>query len=119
VYSPTQWRDHIVEFFNRFRKTDNADGTFDLERVEGDVYQDGTPVSATNLQKMDDEIARSSGLVDEHTLKIFDLDNRLSLIEQSYPDGFTNNLFTDDLITIDSIKLSKGYYNVAQTRIEV
>lgn len=118
-YFATIWRDHIVQFASRFRQTNNGDGTVDLERVTGDVFQEGTPVSATNLQKMDTELERVSNMTDAQQTTINDLQNRLSLIEASYPDGFTNNLFTDDLLDIDSIVLSKGYYNAAQTRLEV
>jgi len=47
------------------------------------------------------------------------LRNRITLIESTFPDNFKNNLFTEDFATLDDITLTKGYYNQAQTRLEV
>jgi len=54
----------------------------------------------------------------EINTKFSSLENRVSLIESTFPDDFKHNLFTEDLATIDAIELTKGYYNQAQTRLE-
>ena len=45
--------------------------------------------------------------------------NEINLIKATFPDSFTHNLFTEDLVTLDAIVLSRGYYNEALTRLEV
>ncbi len=119
MYTKTNWQDRIVEFPKRFAIIDNGDGTVTLERVEGQVLQAGTPVSATNLQKMEDEIARLSGLVDQHQLDISNLKTRMNTMESVLPENFLYNKFDDDLSSISSIRVIRGYYNEAQSRLEV
>lgn len=46
------WKDHTVEFPNRYTKTE-ADGYLTLEKAPGTVKQQGTPQNATNFNTMD------------------------------------------------------------------
>lgn len=46
------WKDHVVEFPNRFTK-DEANGYVTLQKAPGKVKQQGTPQSATNFDIMD------------------------------------------------------------------
>ncbi|QQE75731.1 phage tail protein [Brevibacillus composti] len=55
----------------------------------------------------------------EFDAAISSLRNEVQLIKSTFPDSFTNNLFTEDLVTIDAIVLTHGYYNEAQSRLEV
>ncbi|MDR7318926.1 phage tail protein [Brevibacillus nitrificans] len=55
----------------------------------------------------------------EFDSQIASLRNEVQLIKSTFPDSFTRNLFTEDLSTINDIDLSRGYYNEAQTRLEV
>jgi hypothetical protein len=55
----------------------------------------------------------------EFESEIAHLRNRITLIESTFADSFTNNLFTEDLATLDAIELTSGYYNEALTRLEV
>lgn len=52
-YPLTNWKDHISEYPNRYKETDNGDGTITLEKNEGAVVQEGTTVGATNLNKQE------------------------------------------------------------------
>lgn len=47
------------------------------------------------------------------------LQNQIDLIKATFPDSFNHNLFTENLETLDAIVLSDGYYNSAQSRLEV
>ncbi len=49
MYRATEWKDHVTEFPNRRKLTNNEDGTVDVEKAQGAVIQQGTPQSATNL----------------------------------------------------------------------
>ena len=47
------WKDHVVEFPNRFQETDLGDGRVQLDKDPGTVIQQGTPQSASNFNAMD------------------------------------------------------------------
>lgn len=51
-----EWVDHKVEFPNRYRLSYNPDGTANLIPYKGEIIQQGTPVNAENLNKMENRI---------------------------------------------------------------
>lgn len=57
TYTKTNWQDHIVEYPNRYRQVQNPDGSITLAKDPGNVVQQGTPLSATNLNKIEQGIA--------------------------------------------------------------
>lgn len=56
-YSPTNWKDRIVERPRTFQVQNNPDGTMTLIPAPGTVVQEGTPVNATNLNKLEQGLA--------------------------------------------------------------
>lgn len=55
-YEPTVWQDRIVERPRTFTVTNNPDGTITLTPSPGIVVQEGTPVNAASLNKMEQGI---------------------------------------------------------------
>ncbi len=55
-YNVTDWKDHVTEYENRYTETQNSDGTITHTKVEGEVIQQGTPLSATYLNKIEEGI---------------------------------------------------------------
>jgi hypothetical protein len=53
TYTKTDWKDHIIEFPNRYTQTAGANGTIVLTKSEGNIVQAGTPVSASNLNNQE------------------------------------------------------------------
>lgn len=53
MFIPTQWVDEVVEFPNRYKETNNPDGTIDHVPAPGQTIKDGTPQSATNFNHME------------------------------------------------------------------
>ena len=50
MYSVRKWVDRVTQFVNRFKETNNSDGSVTHERVDGEVLAVGTaPVSYTHL----------------------------------------------------------------------
>lgn len=70
AYTPTEWKDHIVEYPNRFRVVDNGDGTVNILDEHGNVIQQGTPVDASRLNKMEKGIKEAHDLIDAHLNEI-------------------------------------------------
>ena len=53
AYERTVWRDHIVARPRTYTMVQNEDGTVTLTPAYGAVSQQGTPVNAANLNKLE------------------------------------------------------------------
>jgi hypothetical protein len=62
MYSWTYWLDHVTQYENRYKETNNTDGTVTHTPEEGEVLQQGTPQNATNFNKMEDGISNAGEL---------------------------------------------------------
>lgn len=71
------WKDHVVEFPNRFTK-DEAGGFLILERAPGTVRQQGTPQSATNFNTMDLAALEAMLMASENTRNLIHMEDVLS-----------------------------------------
>ncbi len=52
-YQVTDWKDHVTEYENRYRETANPDGSITHTKEEGEIIQQGTPLSATYFLNME------------------------------------------------------------------
>lgn len=52
-YQPTNWKDRVVEKPRTFDVTNNPDGSITLVPKPGVVVQEGTPVNAANMNKIE------------------------------------------------------------------
>ena len=52
-YEPIGWKDHIVQKPRTYTPIHNEDGTITLIPAEGEVWQQGTPISAEHLNHME------------------------------------------------------------------
>jgi hypothetical protein len=50
------WKDHVTQYSNRYKETQNADGTVTHESVEGEVIQAGTPQNAKNFNDLEERV---------------------------------------------------------------
>lgn len=55
-YVKTVWKDRLVEKPMTFKVSSNLDGTVTLERVEGNVTEEGTSINAANMNKIENAI---------------------------------------------------------------
>ena len=53
AYEPTIWKDRVVEKPRTFNIINNPDGTVTLVPAPGVVVEEGTPVNAANLNKLE------------------------------------------------------------------
>lgn len=56
MYNQTEWQDRVTEFENRYRETQNPDGTFTHTPVDGEIIQVGTPQNQTNFNNIENGI---------------------------------------------------------------
>ncbi len=59
TYNPTTWQDRVVQNPNTYTETTNADGTITLTPAPGTVTQQGTPLSAANLNNLETQYQES------------------------------------------------------------
>lgn len=63
-YEKTIWKDRVVEKPNTYRSVANSDGTITLYPITGQVIEKGTPVSAANLNKIENGIVELNEKLD-------------------------------------------------------
>ncbi|MEC0211830.1 pyocin knob domain-containing protein [Paenibacillus ehimensis] len=59
AYNPTTWVDRLVDKPNRFRITDNGDGTVSITPEPGTITAGGTPFNAANMNHIEQGIVGS------------------------------------------------------------
>lgn len=65
AYKKTLWKDRVVEKPNTYRSVENPDGTITLYPITGQVIEKGTPVSAANLNKIENGIVELNEQLDK------------------------------------------------------
>lgn len=61
------WQDRIVERPRTFKLQNNSDGTVTLIPAPGTIVQEGTPVNATNLNGIEEDILNAAQITDSAT----------------------------------------------------
>lgn len=64
AYEKTLWKDRVVEKPNTYRTVENPDGTITLYPITGQVIEKGTPISASNLNKIENGIVEINEQLD-------------------------------------------------------
>lgn len=64
AYKQTDWLDHVVQYPKRITLVDNGDGTWTMEPSPGEIVQQGTQMSATNFNNMEEGIGAASMMAD-------------------------------------------------------
>lgn len=70
MYKKTEWKDHIVEYPERFIISANQDETSTITKAQGQIMQDGTPVNAENLNKIEQGIFDNAEAIIENKTNI-------------------------------------------------
>lgn len=77
------------------------------------------PVTEHDINRWEQGIADAHAQLAVLTADVSNLKNRMNTMESVLPENFLYNKFDDDLSTIDGIRVIRGYYNEAQSRLEV
>lgn len=67
MYKMKNWVDRVTQFVNRFKESNNSDGSITHERVDGEVLKTGTAQSAANFNNMEFGILENSLVLAENT----------------------------------------------------
>ncbi len=75
AYVKNKWIDHIVEKPNTYTVAENSDGTVTHTPAFGTVIQEGTPLSASNLNNMEEGIEQAHQIAEgKATVKAYTID---------------------------------------------
>ncbi|MEG2291608.1 MAG: hypothetical protein RSA29_04365 [Clostridium sp.] len=67
AYIKTVWKDRIVEKPRTYDVTNNPDGSITLTPKLGLITEEGTPISASNMNNIEDGITKASVIEDTIT----------------------------------------------------
>jgi len=94
-----------------------------LDHVEdittGEVIQEGTPLSQTNLGHMDDGIKLVTDETILHAALIADAQKEIKVLKDATLNNMTNNVFLKSFDTVNSVAIISGVYDSAARKIYV
>jgi len=96
TFNKLQWEDFVAQYPCRFKVTDNGDGTVTITDEPGEVIQEGTPVNAENLNRIEQGIA---DLFEEDAKNMKSANN---LAEITDKEAARRNLGLGDMATKDA-----------------
>jgi len=76
-------------------------------------------VTEVDINRWEQGIADAHAQLAQLATDVSNLRTRVYTLEGILPENFIYNGFNDDLATVDSIIVIRGYYNEAQSRLEV
>ena len=109
AYEPTIWKDRVVEKPRTFNIVNNPDGTVTLVPAPGVVVEEGTPVNAANLNKLEQglKMHEAESATDAHLPKNVGLGNVQNYgiaTQAEAEEGTVNNKYMTPLRTEQLIK---------------
>ena len=94
-----------------------------LDHVEdvttGEVIQEGTPVSQTNMNHMDDGIAENRDAVIAHEAQIADAEKEIKVLKDATLNNMVNNVFLKNFDSVDAVAITSGIFDPVARKIYV
>lgn len=118
-YEKINWKDHIVESPFTFVQTVNPNGTVSLEPQQGEILQQGTPVSANNLNHLEEGVYLNYSFLKELYDEITSLKLDVLTLKGTSINDMNNNMFFMSFSTLSDIKLKSGIYDSVNKKIYV
>ena len=100
-YKPVGWLDHVEDI------------------VTGEVIQEGTPVSQTNMNHMDDGIWQNRETIILHDSQIADAQREIKVLKDATLNNMVNNVFLINFVSVTSVAIASGIYDPVARKIYV
>ena len=78
AYTKTNWRDRLVEKARTFLLKENTDGSTTLVDSPGEVYEEGTPINAENMNHMEQGIADAHEQIEQLSSELENTNSKLN-----------------------------------------
>ena len=85
----------------------------------GEVIQEGTPVSQTNMNHMDDGICANREAAILHEAQIADAQKEIKVLKDATLNNMVNNVFLINFNTVTSVAITSGIYDSVARKIYV
>lgn len=102
---------------NSYQKIGWLDHVEDVET--GEVIQEGTPVSQTNMNHMDDGIFANRKAVILHEAQIADAQKEIKVLKDATLNNMTNNVFLINFDSVDAVAITSGIYDPVARKLYV
>lgn len=100
-YERIGWLDHVVDI------------------ITEEVIQEGTPVSQTNMNHMDDGIYQNREAVILHESQIADAQREIKVLKDATLNNMVNNVFLINFDSVTSVAIASGIYDPVARKIYV
>lgn len=94
-----------------------------LDHVEdvatGEVIQEGTPLSQTNLGQMDDGIEAVTENSITQDARLSDAEQEIKVLKDATLNNMVNNVFLKNFDSVDSVAITTGIYDPVARKIYV
>ena len=100
-YERIGWLDHVVDI------------------ITEEVIQEGTPVSQTNMNHMDDGIYQNREAVILHESQIADAQREIKVLKDATLNNMVNNVFLINFDTVTSVAIASGIYDPVARKLYV
>lgn len=108
-YNKTQWLDEVPEFKRRFKlnKVEGQDGVYDLERITGELIQQGVPKNQKHMNNIEDNIEINRNVLMDLTDRVIYLEIQAAINDALL--GMPNdNTYKEYFSNIDWVKINRG-----------
>ena len=92
-YERIGWLDHVVDI------------------ITEEVIQEGTPVSQTNMNHMDDGIWQNRETIILHDSQIADAQREIKVLKDATLNNMVNNVFLINFVSVTSVAIASGIYD--------
>lgn len=100
-YERIGWLDHVVDI------------------ITEEVIQEGTPVSQTNMNHMDDGIWQNRETIILHDSQIADAQREIKVLKDATLNNMVNNVFLINFVSVTSVAITSGIYDPVARKIYV
>lgn len=118
AYLQKEWLDHIVEYPNRVRVVPSGDGvTYKLDKDEGELIQQGTPVTANNMNRIEKGVADAHTGVSDLRMYTATLAVQVATLQGATLGGVGANIFIEDLADLTGTLVTRGVYDPENRKV--
>ena len=100
-YEKIGWVDHVVDVTTE------------------EIIQEGTPVSQTNMNHMDDGIWQNRETIILHDSQIADAQREIKVLKDATLNNMVNNVFLINFVSVTSVAIASGIYDPVARKIYV
>lgn len=117
AYEKQDWKDNIVEYPNKVVLVSNPDGTYSIEKLEGEVIQKGSPFTARRANHMEDGIYSANIIAEDARILASSLAIKMAIMMGAYFGNISGNIYIEDFEDLNDLQIDRGVYDPVQKMV--